>query len=244
VTVAPSGPLDGPLLDIVDGATTGAVPLVSALAFAVAAGALHGLGPGHGKSVAMGALVGAEARGTHAIRLALSVAAMHTFSVLVLAVGFVVLDLTEALERLTRALGVVAGLVVVATGAWLLVRRLAASRAHGGPGHHHDHLAPSGRGLLALAVSGGLVPSPTALLLLITGLLSGRSVVAVGLVVAYGLGLAVTVAAVGLAAINLGKRTRLARVPRPLAALARALPVLGAVGICLAGIVLVGISLA
>lgn len=61
--------------------------------------------------------------------------------------------------------------------------------------------------------------------------------------VAFGLGLATTVTAVGLAAVRLGGRTHRGPLPGRLAGPAAALPVLGAAGVCVAGVVLVGISL-
>jgi ABC-type nickel/cobalt efflux system permease component RcnA len=57
-------------------------------------------------------------------------------------------------------------------------------------------------GLVALAVSGGLLPSPSAFMVLVTGLLTGRAVDAVVLVLAFGTGMAATLTGVGVATIK------------------------------------------
>lgn len=52
---------------------------------------------------------------------------------------------------------------------------------------------------MALALSGGLLPSPSAFIVLVSGLLTGRAVV---LVVAFGVGMAVTLTAVGVVTVK------------------------------------------
>lgn len=180
-------------------------------AFVVAflAGAAHALGPGHGKSLAAAYLVGSAGRVRDAAWLGGSVAVMHTVSVLVIAVAWTFFSLSDLarLERLTSALQLLAGLMVVAVGCWLL-RRHRRSHDHG-HNHPHEHLTASsgsagrpGRpGLVLLGVSGGLTPSPAAFLVLVTGLFLGRSGFAIALVMAFGLGLAVVLFVVGLLAL-------------------------------------------
>ncbi|MGS2616148.1 nickel/cobalt transporter [Micromonospora sp. LZ34] len=76
----------------------------------------------------------------------------------------------------------------------------------GATGHHHDHAVPtdpwSRRGLTALALSGGLLPSPSAFLVLVSGVLTGRAVDALVLVVAFGVGMAATLTGVGVVTIR------------------------------------------
>ncbi len=60
-----------------------------------------------------------------------------------------------------------------------------------------------------MGVAGGLVPSPSALVVLIASVGLGRTVFGVVLVVAYGLGMAATLTAVGLALVRM--RDRMAR---------------------------------
>lgn len=76
------------------------------------------------------------------------------------------------------------------------------SHAHGHT-HGHTHTDPDAnpftrKGLLALGTSGGLVPSPTVFLILVSGLVTGRVGFAVLLVALFGLGMMVTIAGVGV----------------------------------------------
>jgi ABC-type nickel/cobalt efflux system permease component RcnA len=87
------------------------------------------------------------------------------------------------------------------------------SHGHGhGHGHEHEPSAPRfGRGtLVGLGVAGGLVPSPTALLVLLGAIGLGRTWFGVVLVLCYGLGMAATLTAAGL--LLVGLRDRLERV--------------------------------
>jgi ABC-type nickel/cobalt efflux system permease component RcnA len=70
-------------------------------------------------------------------------------------------------------------------------------------GHHHRHGKihgrPGGRlGLAGIGLAGGLVPSPSALVVLLGAIGLGRAGLGVMLVVAYGIGMAGTLTAVGL----------------------------------------------
>ncbi|GIE92457.1 hypothetical protein [Actinoplanes regularis] len=74
---------------------------------------------------------------------------------------------------------------------------------HGPHGHHHhdphDHGPHRGRlGLAGIGLAGGLVPSPSALVVLLGAIGLGRAGLGVALVVAYGVGMAGTLTAVGL----------------------------------------------
>lgn len=73
--------------------------------------------------------------------------------------------------------------------------------AHGHP-HPHSHTPAettiSWRGLIALGLSGGLVPSASALILLLGSIAAGRVTYGLVLVVGFGLGMAVVLAGIGL----------------------------------------------
>ncbi|MFQ5459023.1 MAG: nickel/cobalt transporter [Myxococcota bacterium] len=72
-------------------------------------------------------------------------------------------------------------------------------------GHHgHSHLPEAGtgiRGLVAVGVSGGLVPCPTALVVMLAAISLHRVAYGMVLIVAFSLGLAATVTAIGLVAL-------------------------------------------
>ncbi|MFD0784683.1 cobalt transporter, partial [Micromonospora azadirachtae] len=187
----------------------GVPPLAFALAFIAGAG--HAVAPGHGKSLAAAYLVGSRGRLRDAAWLGGSVAAMHTLSVLVIGLAWTFLSLANVIrmEALTTWLQLAAGLIAVATGIWLVRRHLSGrghthSHSHGhdhdhGHGHTHDHARRPG--LFMLGISGGLVPSPSAFLVLVTGLFLGRAGFALLLVLTFGVGMAVVLFGVGLLAI-------------------------------------------
>ncbi|MDC2956442.1 nickel transporter [Streptomyces gilvifuscus] len=97
---------------------------------------------------------------------------------------------------------------------------------HGGFTHTHS-TAPTLRGTLLLGFAGGMVPSPSAVVVLVGAAALGQAWFGLLLVVAYGMGLALTLTAAGFAVVKLG--TGMSRVldnrPRwtthPMAALVR-----------------------
>lgn len=122
------------------------------------------------------------------------------------------------------------------------------NRAHADLGWHshggtwHTHLPPGAggepvtwRGLLALGVSGGLVPCPSAMVLLLAATALNRTGLGLLLVVAFSAGLALTLTAIGL--VFLYARNRIptgARAPR----WTRVVPVASAAAITLLGVLL------
>ena len=176
-----------------------------AVAAAFGVGAVHALAPGHGKAIAAAYLVGGRGRPRDALLLGVTVAAMHTASVLVLGLGLQALlrsgdGLPALTEQVTPVLRLLSGLLVMAVGAYLLWRR-----RHHRP-HHHDvpaDVAPFSRpGLVALGAAGGLLPSPSAFLVLTTTAFLGRLWLGLVLVAVFSLGLATTLTLVGLAAVR------------------------------------------
>ncbi|WP_406403658.1 nickel transporter [Streptomyces sp. NBC_00879] len=85
------------------------------------------------------------------------------------------------------------------------------SHAHGhGHSHTHEHRSLGLRSTILLGFAGGLVPSPSAVVVLVGAAALGRAWFGLLLVLAYGAGLALTLAAAGFAAVRLGERaTRL-----------------------------------
>ncbi|WP_406483378.1 sulfite exporter TauE/SafE family protein [Streptomyces sp. NBC_01615] len=86
---------------------------------------------------------------------------------------------------------------------------------HGGFTHSHS-IAPTVRGTILLGFAGGLVPSPSAVVVLVGAAALGQAWFGFLLVLAYGVGLALTLTAAGFAVVKLGGgMTRaLARRPR------------------------------
>jgi ABC-type nickel/cobalt efflux system permease component RcnA len=193
------------------------------LALALGFGAVHALAPGHGKTLMAAYLVGAGARTRQAVAVGAAVAVMHTTSVLGLGVVILSAQRVFPAERVYPWLGLGAGLTALALGSWLLISRLqawSAGRDHGAAhageedpttehvhGHVHEPL-PAGtsllsrRGLAALAVSGGLLPSPAALLVLLGAVALHRVAYGLVLIAAFSIGLAGALTAVGVLAVR------------------------------------------
>jgi nickel/cobalt exporter len=205
--------------------------LLLGLLIAFGVGAVHGLAPGHGKAIAAAYLVGDRGRPRDAVLLGTVVAAMHTWSVL--ALGYALYSATQrpATAALSAWLQLVTAVVLVALGTWLLVRRLRERRHHAHSHTHHNADQPhplSWKGIVALGAAGGLLPSPSALLVLFTALAVGRIAYGLALIAVFSIGLAVTLSVVGLAVLRgrdlLRERVRTGR----LAAVLATLPLLGA----------------
>jgi ABC-type uncharacterized transport system, permease component len=114
-------------------------------------------------------------------------------------------------ETLYPWLNLVSGLLVVSIGAAVLRSRLRrrGPHAHGHHHHHHhdhDHHHPtpdalSLRSLLAVGVSGGLLPCPSALVVLLAAISLHRIAFGLVLIVAFSAGLALTITGIGLVAV-------------------------------------------
>jgi ABC-type nickel/cobalt efflux system permease component RcnA len=168
---------------------------------------------------------------------------MHTASVL--ALGFVVLTAGElvAPERVYPWLGLGSGLLAFGLGAGLLVRRIGewGARAEPADAHEHPHASamPDGRilsrrAMAALSMAGGILPSPTALVVLLASMALGRVAYGLALLAAFSLGLAAALVVVGIVAL----RARDAVSRRMSSRFARALPVASASVIATMGLVL------
>ncbi|HET6750813.1 MAG TPA: sulfite exporter TauE/SafE family protein [Actinomycetes bacterium] len=192
-----------------------------ALALAVALGAAHALAPGHGKTVMAAYLVGLRGTLRQAATIGATVTVTHTAGVLLLGL---LLSASRAVasERVYPWLGLASGLLLAAVGLTLAARALRGHRhphphdhphEHGPGGHAHTGSGagrPLGRrGLVALGLAGGLVPSPSAVVVLLGGIALGHTWFGVALVLAYGVGMAATLTGVGLLLAHL--RTRVDR---------------------------------
>ena len=190
-----------------------------ALLASVVLGAAHAFAPGHGKTVMAAYLIGQRGSLRQALLIALTVTATHTGGVLALGV-VISASSVVAPERLYPWLGTVSGVLLALVGAGILLRlaRARTDRGHHHDGHHdhgHDHSHSHGghhhaqgpvgpdqlvtrRGLLAMGFVGGLLPSPSAVVVLLGAIALGRAWFGVLLVLMYGLGMAATLTGAGL----------------------------------------------
>ena len=240
----------------------GALPWLATL-LALGLGAVHALGPGHGKALVAAHLAGSDGRPRDAVGLGGLVAVMHTGSVLLVGIALYATREIPGGEDLDGWLTAVAATAVLAVGVrGVIVHRRqrhdtpqaphgAAAATPDGIGaahadaHTHDHLPPAGvaplsrSGIVAIAASGGLLPSPGAFLVLATALAVDRTGYGLALVGAFGIGLGLTLAGIGLAVLY--GRTLLLRAAERgsrLGRLTHALPLLSSIAVLLGGTVL------
>ncbi|MET9514760.1 nickel transporter [Streptomyces sp. NPDC002994] len=199
-----------------------------ALGASLLLGAMHALAPGHGKTMmAAAATAGGRRSLRDVLALGFSVTLTHTLGVF--ALGALITAGSAAAPTVVSWLGIASGMLVAGAGA-LLLRRAWRQRhrphghshehdhdhehghGHGhshshGHGHDHSHShvppAPGLRGIILLGFAGGMVPSPSAVVVLVGAAALGQAWFGFLLVLAYGAGLALTLAAAGFAAVRL-----------------------------------------
>src|SRR5215831_19164253 len=243
-------------------------PFVGVLAvlLALTLGAAHAALPGHGKTVMAAYIAGRRGRPRDAFTVGAIVTLTHTGGVLVMGL---LLTATASLagEVVLSWLGIASGILVAAVGAAMLVgvlrRRASVCDHHHGHSHDHDvhghshdhdhhghsHSHPARRArrlsLVGMGIAGGLVPSPSALIVLLGAVGLGRTAFGVLLVVAYGVGMAAMLTAAGLVLVRV--RDRWASRPRRTLARLSALAPTGTaalvlcVGLGLAGRAMLGV---
>jgi nickel/cobalt transporter (NicO) family protein len=215
-------------------AASGERVLLLLIAAAFGWGALHALSPGHGKAMVAAYLVGTRGTPRHAVALGATVTVTHTIGVF--ALGVVTLALSQYVlpEDLYPWLTLVAGLLVVVIGFGVLRSRIQRARHSHHHHHHHDHDL-SWRGLLGMGAAAGLIPCPSALVVLLAAISQHEVALGLLLITAFSLGLAGTLTVLGLAVVYARKL-----IPPRLAAgrLAAALPAASAFLIVGVGFVL------
>jgi nickel/cobalt transporter (NicO) family protein len=217
--------------------------LAIALMAAFVWGAMHAMSPGHGKTIVGAYLMGSEVTAQHALFLGLTTTLTHTIGVFILGLATLFASQFILPERVLPWLSILSGFMVLVIGLNLFFSRL---RNHDHEHHHHDHdhdhhhHLPSNtpvtmRNLLGLGISGGLVPCPSALVLLLSAIAIGRVGFGLMLVLAFSLGLAAVLTALGLLLIYAKQWFEKLQLPKP-QRLHRILPALSAFLISLIGL--------
>lgn len=193
--------------------------LIIVIASATLLGGLHALTPGHGKTLVAAYLIGNQGTVRHAMFLGGVVTFTHTASVIV--IGLLALLASQFIvpNILTPALEIASGLLVVYLGVQLLRARWSSYRKnptpaeppnhmapddhahahrHGLPHHHHHDDAVKLGDLLTLGISGGLVPCPEALGIMLIAVGLNRILLGLGMVVAFSFGLAGVLIVIGI----------------------------------------------
>lgn len=193
---------------------------------AIGLGALHALEPGHAKALTAAYLVGIRGTWREALILGLSAAVAHGAVVVALAAGALWLGRATLADDGLRWLGIVSGAVVMLIGGWILLRRLLRRRHHDHghdhghdhhdhdheeeehDGHHHALPAYAGTGervgmgqVVLFGISGGLLPCPASVSVMLLALTVGKVALGVVMVGAFSLGLALAFIGVGMAVV-------------------------------------------
>jgi nickel/cobalt transporter (NicO) family protein len=182
--------------------------VLASLGLALFWGAAHALSPGHGKSIVTAYLVGQRGTARHAAVLGLTVTVTHTIGVFALGLVTLLLSRFVVPDHLYPWLNLASGLLVIGIGGSVLRTRWGHRRAHARD-HAHDHHSHLGhdhgdlglRSLVGVGVSGGLLPCPSALVVLLAAISLHRVAYGMLLIVAFSVGLAATITGIGVVAV-------------------------------------------
>ncbi len=234
-----------------------------ALLLCFAWGAVHALIPGHGKTVVAATLVGARARYSHAMVMALLVTLTHTAIVLILAyAAYRMQDRFEYppwLQPLGAIIILLVGVNQIRVG---LIRLLTGEEQDTDPNappeaeththwgfrrHSHapkrkksasSHELSSMRDVVAIGATGGLVPCPAAIVTVLIILSVGTPFLSLICMISFSLGLAIALMAIGFLAISGSRLVEwilTSRGRRHRLSLAVVMPILGGLVLLLAG---------
>ena len=185
-------------------------------------GAFHAMEPGHGKAVIAAYLVGSRGTVWQAILLGLVVAITHTASVIILGVVslFAISLWTDFAS--SSIIGIVSGTAIISIGLWMLITRWKAmsrqkkephvhndnthayAHTHNHSHFHHHHELTSSQErksllqIFVLGISGGLVPCPAALVVLLVSLRTGEVASGLTYLLTFSLGVALVLVLIGL----------------------------------------------
>ena len=242
--------------------------LLTAALIAAGLGSLHALEPGHGKTIVAAYLVGSRGTARHAALLGLIVTASHTAGVF--ARGAITLCASRYIvpEQLYPWLGVLSGLTIIGLGGYMLLRRLtgaATDHSHlsgnphgfrifgklpltnagdsGGEPLEGASVAPvSLPQLFALGITGGIIPCPAALIVLLSAFALHRIALGFFLIVAFSLGLAAVLIGFGTLMVYARRSMSRLQVDGPLTR--RWLPVASSACITVLGVIVTTQALA
>ncbi|MDQ2776321.1 MAG: hypothetical protein M3Y57_15605 [Acidobacteriota bacterium] len=197
--------------------------LVIAALTALGLGALHALEPGHGKTIVAAYLVGSRGTARHALLLGIIVTASHTAGVFALGAATLYASRYIVPEQLYPWLGVLSGLTIAGMGGYMFLRRWSGDEID----HTHTGVALHGHWfssktkrpdedpvsesrsrangktvslgqLFTLGITGGMIPCPAALVVLLSAIALHRIGLGLFLIVAFSFGLAAVLIGSGM----------------------------------------------
>lgn len=185
------------------------------LPVAVILGALHALEPGHAKSLMAAYIVSIRGTPGQAALLGLSAAVGHTIIVWGLAIAALLLGQNMIAEQAEPWLTLLSGVLVTLLALRMFMRLRIGNHDH--KHHHHDHNhgshshghtdqqrhgknGASSADIVWFGFSGGLLPCPAAIAVLLVCIQLKQFTLGIAMVAAFSIGLAATLVAIGLAA--------------------------------------------
>lgn len=195
---------------------------------AIALGALHGLEPGHSKTVMAAFIITVRGTLAQAVMLGLAATVSHTAVVWAVAMGGLYFGQRWSATASEPYLQLVSAALIAATALWMLRRTWRV--VHGHDDHDHDHPAAldshaqahaddiarrfNGREattgqILVFGLTGGLIPCPASITVLLLCLQLKEVALGATLVLGFSVGLALTMVASGaLAALSVRHASR------------------------------------
>jgi len=190
--------------------------LFTAALIAAGLGALHALEPGHGKTIVAAYLVGFRGTARHALLLGIIVTGSHTAGVFTLGALTLYASRYIVPEQLYPWIGALSGLTITGLGCYMLARRLsgaATDHSHAAGDSHGRWMfwrpvadaprasemlqstsiaaqSPSMAQLFTLGITGGIIPCPAALIVLLSAFALHRVGLGFFLIVCFSIGLA------------------------------------------------------
>jgi nickel/cobalt transporter (NicO) family protein len=187
---------------------------------AILLGALHGLEPGHSKTMMAAFIIAVRGTVTQAVLLGLAATVSHTAIVWVLALAGLYFGQRWNTEAAEPYLQLISAALIIGVALWMLwrMRQDAQARTHSHDHdhdhdhdhHHHDHgdeirrrftgqTVTTGQ-IVMFGLTGGLIPCPASITVLLLCLQLKKFALGVTLVLCFSIGLAATMVLAGAAA--------------------------------------------
>jgi nickel/cobalt exporter len=186
----------------------GSTALMAGILAAFLYGVFHTLAVGHGKTVVVGYFIGNRARPVQGVAMASWIALSHVLAAIVVAVAthwILERSLMSPVEQ-NHWIRMISFGAIALVGAWMLVGAWRGTGHHHHHDHDHDDHHHQGGGTghrRLLAVAAGFVPCSGAILILTFGIANGILASGLAMVLAIALGMALTLAGLGLASMLL-----------------------------------------
>ena len=191
------------------------------LPVAVGLGALHALEPGHAKSLMAAYIIAIRGTPSQAVTLGISAAIGHTFVVWILAILALAFGQRYIVEEAEPWLTALSGVLIILLAIRMIWLLRAKHHDHHEHTHEHDHHGhshapahlPHGhvgtRQVIWFGFTGGLMPCPSAIAVLLICVQLKAFALGVGMVAAFSVGIGATLVAIGLAVVwSHGKLSR------------------------------------